>query len=144
MTALLEPARDHDCQCGAQARLWVDIGVADPQPCCRACAARAASDPAFREALAATHSEPCEDVLPPFRSSKPVVSPQQQQSKAAAAMVAALAADPQLRQKFVEIGRKVASMRRRCLGPKCGLVTGAGPLGAHQKATGHTGWEAVR
>lgn len=35
-------------------------------------------------------------------------------------------------------GRKTGKMRRRC--NDCGLVTSPGPLGRHQRATGHTGF----
>jgi hypothetical protein len=57
-------------------------------------------------------------------------------------MAARLATDPELRQKYVEMGRRLSAARRRCRG--CPLVTSPRALGSHQKATGHNGWEAVR
>lgn len=132
MTAVeaeLEPRRvligdlpsEHDCAgCGSTARVWVPVGLASPEPCCRACAARVPQDDAFRESLAAAHSEPVEDVLPPFR--RPAASPPQR--KASAPVPANLA------------------QRRRC--QECPMVASPGGMGLHQKASGHTGWEAVR
>ncbi|MFQ1000465.1 hypothetical protein [Modestobacter sp. SSW1-42] len=118
MTAHLEPANEHDCQCGSTARQWVVLNTDDHEPLCRACAARLASEPAFRESLAAAHREPVEDVLPPSR----------------------LAVAPTVPLTRVEAARRGGAVRRSCRG--CDLVTNAGALTQHQTATGHEGWDA--
>jgi hypothetical protein len=114
----------------------VSVGLANPEPVCRACAARVASEPAYREALAATQREPSSDALPPFR-----LSPLTRYQKAGAALAARIAADPELRQARVEAARWAAAMRRKC--GQCPMVTSPPNLALHQRASGHTGWEAV-
>ena len=131
MTAVLEPATEHDCRCGASpARVWVPVAD-DAQPMCRACAHRAASDPVVLAGLAEAYREPVEDVLPLLRP-----------KHGGAALAARVRRDPALRQMFVEIGQRVAGLRRRCR--QCGLVTGAGPLAVHMRSTGHVGYEEVQ
>jgi hypothetical protein len=137
---LLEPAAEHVCQCGSTARVWVVLNTDDHEPCCRACAARVASEPSFRESLVAAHSEPADDVLPPFRLPQPELS---QFHKAGAATARRIATDPSFRQRFVEHGRRVTAQRRRCLGPACSMVTNAPALARHLRASGHTGYEEV-
>lgn len=129
MTAL-EPASDHQCAgCEQGARVWVEVGLANPEPCCRACASRVASEPAFKEALAAAHSEPVDDALPPFH--RPAVSPPQP----------AVASPPRSGSTRSEAARRSASIRRRCLG--CDMTSNPGALALHARATGHTGWEVA-
>lgn len=122
MTAQREPAAEHDCQCGSQARLWVDIGLDTPEPCCRACAARVAQDAAFGESLVAGHIGPFDDVLPSVDQWSPPWTPERAEAKA-----------PKPR----------TFQRRRCLGPDCDTVTTAAGLGTHQKYTGHRDWVAA-
>ena len=162
MTAVeaeLEPRRvlvgdlpsEHDCAgCGSTARVWVPVGLAAPEPCCRACAARVASEPAFRESLAAAHSEPVEDALPPLR--RPAVSPPRVTGgrlsprelglRGAAALAARWAADPGFGEQHLQALLRGASARRTC--GQCALVSNPGGIARHQKHSGHTGWEAVR
>jgi hypothetical protein len=140
----MEAPTEHDCRCGARpARVWVQVAD-DVQPMCRACAHRASSDPVFLAGLAEAYREPCEGVLPPFRTSKPVVSPPPSpQSKGGQALAARLADDRDLRQQFAELGHRLNAMRRRCLGPNCDMATTAGALAWHQRSANHRGWEAI-
>lgn len=136
----MEAATEHDCRCGVRpARVWVQVAD-DVQPMCRACAHRAASDPVFLAGLAEAYRGTFEDVLQPLRLSKPVASPPRERQSKAAVMAARFAADPELRQRFIEIGLRVAAIRRAC--GECSMVTSAGGLATHQRATGHEGWDA--
>ena len=141
MTALMEAATEHDCRCGARpARVWVQVAE-DAEPMCRACARRASSDPVFLAGLVEAYREPVEDVLPPLRASKPVPA---RRSEAGQALARRVAADPELRLVYIELGRRVAAIRRRCLGPGCDLVTNAGGLALHQRFVNHHGYEESR
>src|SRR4051794_32890526 len=91
-------AKGHECAgCERPARVWVEVAPGVSDPCCRKCAARVASMPAFAEALADAHRGRFDDALPPLR--RPVASPRRplptgayQQQEAGALGGAALAA----------------------------------------------------
>ncbi len=57
-------------------------------------------------------------------------------------MARRIATEPEFRQHFIELGRRLAAIRRRCL--SCGLVSNRGGIGLHQRASGHTGYEEVQ
>lgn len=137
MTALLlEPATEHACRCGADpARVWVQVAD-DHQPLCRGCAARAASDPVFLAGLTEAYREPCEDVLPPFRAA---VSPPQR--KSGQALAARVRRDPELRQSYVQLGYRLAAIRRQC--GQCDMTSNPGGLALHQRHTNHHGYTEV-
>ena len=58
---------------------------------------------------------------------------------------ARILAEPEFRAYILNIqrekGRKASTLRRKCSG--CDRAMAAGPLGSHQKHTGHVGWSTL-
>lgn len=120
---------EYDCAgCERRARVWVDVGLPDPEPCCRRCASRVARSDTFKQALADLAQEAPGDELPPRR---PAVSPPQP----------AVVSPPRPLTRS-DAARRSAALRRKCA--QCDMVTSPPNLALHQRAIGHTGYEEVQ
>lgn len=113
-----EPAHEHQCTvCDKPARLWVDIGLSEPEPLCRGCAAKVAGSDTIKQALVELVREP-----EPRRLPQPLDFPK----------------PPPPKQRNP---RHPARTRRKC--SQCPLVTNVPGLALHQRYSGHTGYEEV-
>lgn len=147
------PAKDHACSCGEPAVQWAyqftagdaelrspDGGLPhsanpdDYKVMCRKCHLRfdLENDPVMveRMAVGTERGRAAIETHPDFIEQR-----REGGRRGGAAMAERMRTDPEFREQIVNGRRK----RRRC--SECGFTSTPGPVGVHQKSTGHSGYE---
>jgi hypothetical protein len=146
-------ARDQTCECGSSASDWayqhtgqphVDADgiysddVSDYAPMCRGCHLKLDYSKGTVRGFSFLWNNPSSEYL------KIHAAAARSNAEKAREVLRVLQEDPatSIRERQSEGGRiGGCAQRRRC--QECGKITTAAPLGSHQKASGHQGWEPV-